>query len=239
MTAVAALAVFLGAAVQSAVGFGFALVCAPLLFAALGPAEAVWSLNALALLVNAVTLLLEGRRPTPLGQLVLVVLVWSVPGMVAGAVLLQTVDPLWLQIALTVTVFATLVLRGRPGASQPAPAWAPPVAGVASGVLTTALSTAGPPLVLLLLGRGHRPAEVRDTLTTIFFAQGVLGLGALAVTGTDGVPGTGLLLFAAVAGGGPLAGRPLFGRLSGGGYERVLTAVLVLSAAIGLVAALT
>ncbi|MEA2125968.1 MAG: uncharacterized protein QOI80_2750, partial [Solirubrobacteraceae bacterium] len=223
----------------SAVGFGFALVCAPLLFAALGPAEAVWSLNALALLVNTVTLLLEGRRPEPLRRLAVTVLAWSVPGMVAGAVVLQSVDPVWLQVALTVTVFATLVLRGRPGSPQPAPAWAPPTAGVASGVLTTALSTAGPPLVLLLLGRGHAPTQVRDTLTTIFVAQSVLGIAALAVTGTDGVPGPGLLLFAAVALAGQVAGRPLFGRLSGGGYEGVLTAVLVASAAIGLVAALT
>ena len=39
--ALAALAVFVGAALQSATGFGFALVAAPVLFALLGPREAV------------------------------------------------------------------------------------------------------------------------------------------------------------------------------------------------------
>ncbi len=50
----AAVSVLLGAVIQSAVGFGFALVCAPLLFAALGPQQAVGLENALALLVNGI-----------------------------------------------------------------------------------------------------------------------------------------------------------------------------------------
>jgi uncharacterized membrane protein YfcA len=238
VTVVAALAVLAGAVVQSAVGFGFALVCAPLLFAALGPAEAVWSLNALSLVVNGVTLLAEGRRPQPLARIAGTVLAWSLPGMIAGALVLQHADPVWLQLALTATVFATLVVRLRPGAEGPAPVWAPPATGLASGVLTTSLSTAGPPLVLLLLGRGHTPRQVRDTLTTVFIAQGVLGIGALAITQTKGAPGQGLLLFAGAALVGQLAGRPLFGRLAERGYERALTVVLVLSAAVGLVAAI-
>lgn len=236
----AALSVGAGAVVQSAVGFGFALICAPLLFAALGPAEAVWALNGIALVVNGTTLLLEGRRPDPLGRIATIVLVTSVPGMVAGALVLQNADAVWLQVALTVTVFLTLALRlrgGRGRVPRATPGWAPPAAGLASGVLTTALSTAGPPLVLLLLGRGHAPAHVRDTLTTVFIAQSVLGLAALAVTGTEGAPGAVVLVFAAAALAGQLAGRPLFGRLAERGYERALTAVLVVSATIGLVAA--
>lgn len=241
MIALAALSVLLGAAVQSAVGFGFALICAPLLFAALGPAEAVWALNVLALGVNGTTLLLEGRRPDPLGRLAIVVLTTSVPGMVVGAIVLQNADAVVLQVALTAMVFVTLALRLRGGRGRfPAstPGWAPPVAGLASGVLTTSVSTAGPPLVLLLLGRGHAPARVRDTLTAVFIAQSVLGIAALAATGTEGAPGPDLLVYAAAALAGQVAGRRLFGRLSErGGYERALTAVLVLSATIGLAAA--
>jgi uncharacterized membrane protein YfcA len=231
LTVVAALAVALGAALQSAVGFGFALVCAPLLFAALGPAEAVWSLNALALVVNAVTLLGERRRPDPL-RLAVPVLLWSLPGMVAGALVLQNADRVWLQGALTVSVFAALALR------RATVHLSVPVAGLSSGVLTTSLSTAGPPIVLLLLGRGHAPARVRDTLSTVFIAQGALGLAVLAATDTEGFPDAGLLVFAAAAIAGQLTGRPLFGRLADSGYERVLTGVLVLSAAIGLIAVL-
>ena len=61
----AAVAVAAGAALQSAVGFGFALVCAPLLYAALSPEEAVGLLVVLAVEVNLLTLLGERRRPAP------------------------------------------------------------------------------------------------------------------------------------------------------------------------------
>jgi uncharacterized membrane protein YfcA len=210
-------------------------------FAVLGPREAVWSLTALALMVNALTLLLEGRRPAPLRRLVATVLVWSVPGMVAGALILKSADRVVLQVALTVSVVVTLLLRLRPGAAREAaaPGWAPPATGLATGALATSISTAGPPLVLLLLGRGHSPESVRDTLTTVFLAQALLGLGILAVAGVGDRPDAGLLVLAAAALTGQLLGRPLFGRLAARGYESALTAVLVLSATIGLIAAIT
>lgn len=59
--AAAALALFLGAALQSATGFGFALVSAPILFALLGPQEAVTAGILVALVLNGLTLL-AGRR---------------------------------------------------------------------------------------------------------------------------------------------------------------------------------
>ncbi len=233
---------FIGAALQSAVGFGFALVAAPLLFVSLGPEEAVWSLNALALGVNGALLLSESRRPEPMGRLTITVLAWSVPGMVVGALILRAADPRLLQAALTVTVLAALGLRlaVRGRAAAPAPGWASPVTGAATGVLTTSLSTAGPPLVLLLLGRGHAPARVRDTLATIFIAQSVLGVTVLAATSGGDIPlGPGLFVLLAAALLGQVAGRPLFARLAVGSYEPVLTAVLVAAVTIGMIAAVT
>jgi uncharacterized membrane protein YfcA len=237
----AGVAVLAGALIQSAVGFGFALVCAPLLFAALGAREAVGLENGLALLVNATTLLTEGRRPDPLRRTVVVVLAWSVPGMLAGAVILESVDSRLLQVALTVMVFAALALRLHPARHDgPAPGWATPTTGVVTGALTTTIATAGPPLVLLLTGRGHPPQRVRDSLAVVVMAQSVIGIAALAVTGSGTAPQ--LVWIAALVPltvAGQLVGRRLFGRLAARGYERMLTAVLVLSATIGLVAALT
>jgi uncharacterized membrane protein YfcA len=160
--------------------------------------------------------------------------------MLAGALILKHADRVALQVALTVAVIVTLVLRLRPGVRpDDAPAWALPVAGISTGVLATSLSTGGPPIVLLLLGRGHRPEALRDTLTTIFLAQGALGLATLFAADVGDRPDAGLLVLAAAALLGQLAGRPLFARLAGGAYERALTGVLVLSATIGLVAAIT
>lgn len=235
----AAAAVFAGALIQSVAGFGFALMAAPLLFVVLGPVEAVWSLNALALVVNGAALALEGRRPEPLGRLAATVLIWSLPGMVAGAIVLREADDRVLQIALTVTILLALTFRQPKPVGSRHLTWQPPAAGVATGVLTTSLSTAGPPLVLLLLGRGFTPTRVRDTLATIFIVQSVLGLAVLAATSDGEVPvGPGLLVLAAAALAGQIAGRPLFARLGEHDYERVLTGVLVLSVSVGLVAAL-
>src|SRR5918992_2496040 len=60
-----ALAALLGATLQSAAGFGFALIAAPLLVAALGPRPAVSAIVVLALIVSALTLAGEHRRPRP------------------------------------------------------------------------------------------------------------------------------------------------------------------------------
>lgn len=234
----AAVSVLAGAVLQSAVGFGFALVCAPLLFAALGPREAVGLENGLALFVNLV--LFAGRRPRPLVRTTALVLGWSVPGMLAGALVLEQADPRLLQVALTAMVFVALGLRLRPARrAGAAPGWVASATGVVMGVLTTTISTAGPPLVLLVSGRGHEPARVRDTLAIVFMAQSVLGIAALAATGAGRWPGWGwVAVLIPLIGVGQLLGRGLFRRLAERGYEKALTATLVVSATIGLLAAL-
>jgi hypothetical protein len=95
--------------------------------------------------------------------------------------------------------------------------------------------------VLLLLGRGHAPHRVRDTLATSFLALSVLGGIVLAATGTRGAAPDGAALAALIplAAAGQLAGRRAFHRLAGGGYEAVLIATLTASALLGLVTALT
>ena len=63
MTVVAAaLALFVGASLQSATGFGFALLSAPILFALLGPREAVTAGVVVAILLNSLTLAGERSR---------------------------------------------------------------------------------------------------------------------------------------------------------------------------------
>ncbi|MGH2949864.1 MAG: hypothetical protein ACRDPC_26985 [Solirubrobacteraceae bacterium] len=66
-----------------------------------------------------------------------------------------------------------------------------------------------------------------------------IGAAALWLTGTDALPDAALLAtLVPVAAAGHLAGRPVFSRLAGGGgYEPVLTAVLLVSVVAGLAAA--
>ena len=239
----AGVAVLAGAALQSATGFGFALVSAPLLFAATTPAHAVGLLILLGLVVNLMTLGTEGRRPQPLVRDSLVILAWAIPGVAAGVVALQALGSTALQVGVTIGVFATLAARAlaRRRAAGPGgpPRWAAPAAGFASGALTTSTNTSGPPVVLYALSRGASPVQTRDTLTVTFIGFAILGLIALAVGGRDWVPHAGALaaLVPAVVVG-HLAGRPVFARIAEHRYEPVLTGVLIATALAGLATAL-
>lgn len=236
---VVAVAVAAGAALQSATGFGFSLVAAPLVFAALGPEEAVGLLLLLGALVNALTLATEGRRPRPAVRECVVLLGCAVPGALAGVALLRALDVVTLQIAVSVGVIATLAVRHM-SRTRALPGWAAAPAGLTAGVLTTTTTTAGPPLIVYLLGRSLPPARLRDTVPVCFLGLGAFGALALWATGTEAaLPDLGLLaLLVPVVIAGHVAGRPLFAALvRTGSYERVLTAVLLLAVGAGLAAA--
>jgi uncharacterized membrane protein YfcA len=239
----AAGAVMAGAALQSAVGFGFALVAAPLLYAAApSPEQAVGLMIVLGLEVNLLTLLAERRRPDPVWRDVAAVVAWSLPGALAGVAVLRALDALALQLLVTAGVLIALVvnLRATP-AARPASGhvawWARPLAGVSSGALNTSTSTGGPPVALLMMARGLRPEVVRDTLTTSFVGFAGVSVAALALTGTSAAVPDAVWVAALVplTAAGQLAGRPVFARLAAASsYERVLTVVLLVTVLAGL-----
>jgi len=245
----AACAVVAGAALQSSVGFGFALVAAPLLFAATSPAQAIGLMIVLGVEIGLLTLLTERRRPEPIWRDVGIVVAWSLPGALAGVAVLRSLDDVALQLLVTAGVVGALVVNLRaerraappPGLTRDQPRWARPAAGLLAGALNTSTSTGGPPVVLLLVSRGLRPGVVRDTLTATFLGFAPVSTTALLLTGTgDAVPDpvvlAALIPLTAL---GHLAGRPLFARLAAGrSYERVLTVVLGLTIAAGLLGVL-
>ena len=236
LLAAACVSVLLGTALQAATGFGFSLVAAPLVFSALNAEPAVGLLLVLGLEVNVLTLGTEGRRPRPLRRSLVTMLAWAAPGAFLGVVVLRALPEVALQLAVTLGVFGTLIARHVTRAHVPAA-----VAGFAAGGLTTSTSTNGPPMLLHLLGRGAAPEQLRDTLTACFIGLAGLGAIALAVTGSAALPEArlvaGLVPGVALA---HLVGRRAFRRLAASEhYERVLTGVMVLAVAIGLVGALS
>jgi len=246
----AAVAVMAGAALQSAVGFGFAVVAAPLLYAAApSPEQAVGLMTLVGLEINLLTLLSERRRPAPVWRDVVSVVAWSLPGALAGVALLRALDDVALQVLVTVGVLVALAVNRRaarrapsPGAAVAEPAgWARPAAGLVSGALNTSTSTGGPPVVLLMLSRGLPPDAVRDTLTTSFVGFAVITTLALVLTGAgDAVPQAAwVAALVPPAALGHVAGRPAFRRLAAGrSYERVLTLVLLAAMSAGLLTVL-
>jgi uncharacterized protein len=238
--ALAALAVFTGAVLQSATGFGFALVAAPILFALLGPQQAVTAGVLLGLGLNVLTLATERRRPAVLRRDAGLLLAWSLPGLALGALALRELSEQLLSVLVALAVLAALALRVR-SRSQPRPpprtarrGWRAPAAGVTSGALSTSTSLSGPPLVFYLLARGAAPGAMRDTLAAIFVVQALLGYPALLLSGTFDLPAG---IWALLAGGlaGHVLGRRAFAWLHGERHERAVLALLGLTALVALV----
>lgn len=240
LLAAAVAAVFAGAAVQSATGFGFSLVAAPVLVALLGPVPAIGAITVLPPAINLMTLAGERRRPQVMRRDALVLLGWALPGLVLGALALRELPGDALRAAVGLGVLAALALRlrgtaGRRRAARPPRRGATALAGGVSGALSTATGLSGPPLVLYLLARGATAAQQRDTLAAVFLALSVLGLGALLALGTFVLPSqTPWLLVAALAG--QVAGRGVFRRLGADRHERAVLAVLAATALAALVA---
>lgn len=196
----AAVAVFAGATLQSAIGFGFALIAGPAMFAALEPPAAVVTLYALGTILNTLVLAGEARGSEVRTAQFTRVIAWSLPGVVGGVFVLLALSKPSLQVVvgicvvIAVTIHANAGLAAETGASRRAEA----AAGLAAGTLTTTTATSGPPLVLLLRHDGARPEEFRDTMAALLLALNILGAGALLISGEDlDLPG--LAVFALLA----------------------------------------
>lgn len=231
-----ALVVGLGAAAQSASGFGFALLTVPLLALLLGAKTAVvtTAVVAVALQVAMTTRDHDAiHRPT-----VAAATAGALAGMPLGLLILDRVDERALTVAIAITVLLFTVALAR-GIGAPAGTATDAVAGFASGTLSTSTGTSGPPLVIAMHARELPPIAFRATLAAQFLIQGTISVIAFALTGRvtgeigllalAGLPGLGL---------GWLAGQRIFARLDQDRFRRVVLAMLALSALASLAGAL-
>ncbi len=181
-----AVGVTAGATLQSAMGFGFALVAGPAVFAVAEPAEAITILIALGTALNLLIMVAE-RRPSEVQQSEVVrILLWAAPGVVAGIFILIALSKPTLQVIVGVCVIIAVAIQARTpqkGASAGNPVGRAG-AGLAAGTLTTTTATAGPPLVLFLQSKGVRPEEFRDTMAALLLGLNVMG--AIALVAADG-----------------------------------------------------
>lgn len=241
----AAVATLLGAYVQSATGFGFALILSPVMFAALDPAPALTTLLCLAAGLNLLVLFSEGREHRIRRRELAVILVAATPGLLIGTLILRSLSKPALQILIgTVIVIAVLMQiravrlqRSTPEDSRP-PGPLAALAGFLAGTFTTTTGTNGPPMMLWLQRAGASPSEVRDTLAAAFLILNVAGTVVLVVAvGEDYQfkPAVIVPLLALVLAG-QLAGRFAFERLDRVRFRQVGLA-LVLAAGIASIAA--
>jgi len=216
-----------GGALQSATGFGFALIASPVLIGAYGGAVGISALTLISVALNAQTLATEGRRPAVDWRLAALLVACFVPGAVLGALVLRVASQELVEALVAVSVLGAIAARTLPaGRGLKIPAVP---AGLLAGVFGMSTGVSGPPLVLHLLHVGSPPLRTRDTLAAVFLATAVLGLGVLAVVGVLALPGGLVLLFAAAAAG-HLLGRRMFGQVGPAAYERLVLATMGASA---------
>jgi uncharacterized membrane protein YfcA len=175
--ALAGLAVAFGALVQGAVGFGLALVAAPLL-AIVDPALVPVPLL---LLATGHALLMLRREHgdtdwTGVGW----ALLGRLPGIALGVLAVAVLPPRWFTVAVAVIVLSCValsVVRWRPRPTVAALL----VAGVVSGAGGTASAIGGPPVALLY--QDAKGPRVRATLAAYFAVGSALSLTGLLVGG--------------------------------------------------------
>ncbi len=185
VTAVAGI-VFVAAALQRAVGFGFALLAVPLL-AFVVPTKSAVIIIFLNGTVTCAWLAFRFRQhiewdvARPLGTAAIV-------GAPVGVVILDAISAGTLRLLLGITTCVAagwVIVSSRLSRSEPVvPHRSTTVAlGFASGVINTSLATNGPPLVYALRRRGLHGDRFRATLSSVFLLSNLIGLPLLALAG--------------------------------------------------------
>lgn len=177
MILVAGLVVALGALVQGAVGYGMALVAAPLL-ALVDPALVPVPLVVLGAGHSVLAVLRDGRHAhwSGVGWAMLGRLPGTGLGVLAVVALSQQLFSLVIGVCVLAFVLLSLLTwqpRPRPGSLL--------LAGLASGAGGTAAGIGGPPIALLY--QHTTGPRVRGTLGTYFVLGSVTSIAALAAAG--------------------------------------------------------
>ncbi len=162
--------IFIGSFVQSSIGFGLAIVAAPLLFQ-LSPDYVPAPIVIVALFISLLNTL-KNRSNIEIGGLKSA-LIGRVPGSVIGGGILTYISAstlsLWLGIAVLISlVISLLPFRLEPTKNRMA------LAGFLSGFMGTTSSIGGPPMALLLQ---HQDANAfRGNLSAFFLFSSMISL---------------------------------------------------------------
>ena len=223
----------LAACVQATGGIGFALILTPVLFAVLPAVGAIVVATGLGLVLNALVLFAEHRRPAVAWKEVGPILVAAAPGTVVGLLVLRALPKPVLQVAVGLAVigFGLLVLRGR--LRVPAShGWVRLPLGFTTGVLTTSTGVNGPPVALWLSSRGLRAHAVRDSLGAMFLVLGVIAALTLLPVVHEAHLGAWTLVAAVLAVlAGHAIGSRLFARMTPGHFDVLMLSITLATGA--------
>ncbi len=227
---VVAVAIFLAAFVQVVAGFGFALLCMPIMVIAVPVEQAV----VVSTLISVLTTTWQALHLRQYAQVPLLkrLVPASFLGMPLGLVILNVVSDFSLKLALGISVLVAVVLLARNlNLAHVGPRMDLGL-GFVSGVLNTSLSTNGPPLVFDLQARRLPADEFRATISATFALGNIGGLALFIADGKINRTGLHAAAIALPAWAlGQALGWPIRKHFHG---ERFRVMVLVLLAAAGI-----
>lgn len=173
--------VLFAAIVQTSAGFGFSLTAVPMmaLFADTRTASMVAGVLSMG---TSGFQAWHGRAHTDWASVKRLCLAAAI-GLPIGLLVFEVASERGLKLFLGLSTLAMVALLARGldlSDAGPGIDWA---AGAAAGVLTTSLSTNGPPLVFVLQGRRLPPERFRATITTVFLLTGLVSLIGRAAVG--------------------------------------------------------
>jgi uncharacterized membrane protein YfcA len=161
------IAVFAAGVIKGLTGFGFSLVCVPVLVVLLGPRTGV----PVIILLNAtanIAMFPIVRRAVHLRRIVPLIAA-GIAAVPLGMLLLLRLDPQTVELVagFAAILFAFAFLAGfqRPVSNEK---WGFAVAGLISGTSNGLISTGGPPAVLFLTNQGVPKQTFRASLVTYF-----------------------------------------------------------------------
>ncbi|MFN2143249.1 MAG: TSUP family transporter [Candidatus Promineifilaceae bacterium] len=170
---IVALIVFLGALVQSSIGFGFALVTMPILVGVLGIHLAA-PLVALTAMLLEITILLRYREAFNFGvvkHLTIAAIIGIPIGVLAASSIEADVVNKFLGIIVIGYALYALLAPSLPELAGTAWAY---FFGLIAGILGGAYNTAGPPIVMYGNARRWPPDEFKSNLQGFFLINGII-----------------------------------------------------------------
>jgi uncharacterized membrane protein YfcA len=156
-----------------------------------------------------------------------------------GLLVLSLASNRQLKFGLAAVIIAFLGINLRGLAIQRGSGVVDVVAGTISGVLNTALSTNGPPLVMALHARHLTPSVFRATISAVLAGTGVITIGLFLASGRYGADVRQLLVLAiptAILG--YVIGSRLRTRIHPSRFRKVVVALLAITAIVTLTSAL-
>ena len=169
--------IFVGSFVQSSIGFGLAIVAAPILFQ-VSPEYVPGPISVAGLLLASLNALKHKENITIGGLKVAVI--GRIPGSILGGMLLLYVSVNTLSLWLGVLVLIALAISLLPFRIEPTPIRMA-IAGILSGFMGTSSGIGGPPMALLLQ---HQEANsLRGNLSAFFMCSSLISIAVLICVG--------------------------------------------------------